>query len=241
MNVRPWPIGNAAATVSLAQCRLDDDRDMELAKAWSLLAAAEGIRARRFHFDRDRNRYVRGRAFLRSQLQQATEQAAADLILCEGPNGKPFLQDHAVWFNLSHSRDLAVMALSQEEPLGIDVEFVDRTVDITGLAQSCFGPHENEALNALPADDHAARFFAFWTAKEAFMKLTGKGMTQAPKTIALDLVAGLPVGYLGPTDRATQACFVDIGRSGAICCLALAQGPRPRVILLKNPSPHVEN
>lgn len=234
MNIQPLPIRSAAAAISLARCWLDDDRDIDLAAARSLLSAAEDIRARRFHFDRDRNRYVRGRGFLRCQLGRATGQAAADLVLAEGLQGKPFLQGNAVWFNLSHSRDLAVLAISHDGPLGIDLEFVDRAVDIAGLAQSCFCPHEIEILDALSPAARPGRFFAFWTAKEACMKLTGEGMALAPRMIALNLKAGLPVGYLRPTDPAAQAMFVDLGQPHAICCLALAQGPRPAVTLLKN-------
>ena len=234
MNIQPLPIRSAGAAIRLAQCGLDDDRDIDLGDAWVLLSPAEDIRARRFHFDRDRNRYVRGRGFLRCQLGQATGQAAAGLVLAEGPQGKPFLQGNAIWFNMSHSRDLAVLAISHDGPLGIDLEFVDRAVDIAGLAQSCFCPHEIETLDALSPAARPGRFFAFWTAKEACMKLTGKGMALAPRMIALDLKAGLPVGYLRPRDPAAQAVFVDLGQPAAICCLALAQGPRPAVTLLKN-------
>jgi 4'-phosphopantetheinyl transferase len=217
----------APADIGVGQCRLDDDRDTGLAEAWPLLSPDEAARAHRFHFKRDRDRYVRGRGFLRSRLGQLCRQHPAELVFGTGPQGKPFLQNHAVHFNLSHSRDLAVLAISRTGPVGIDVEGIDRQVDIAGLAQTCLTPHEAAVLDGLPKADRAHRFFAFWTAKEARMKLTGEGMSLHPHEIVLDLREGHPVGYLHPQTPVAQAIFVDLGSAGTVCCLALAQGSRP--------------
>ena len=218
-----------AARIGIVQCRLDDDQDMALARAWPVLSAAEAARAERFHFDRDRHRYVRGRGFLRQMLAQKTGQGAADLVLSDGARGKPALQDHALWFNLTHSRDLAVLAVSDDGPIGIDLEFVDRRVDSTGLAQTCMTPDEQQVLRALAKTSQVMRFFTFWTAKEARMKLTGEGMSLPPNQIVLDLQDGHPVGYLQPTSPVAQAIFVDVGHPGAVCCLAIEQGPYPAI------------
>jgi 4'-phosphopantetheinyl transferase len=221
-----------ATDIGLAQCHLDDDRNIALAAAWALLSQDEIARARRFHFDRDRDRYTRGRGFLRSMLGQISGQAPAALIFGTGAQGKPFLQNSTLTFNLSHSRDLAVLVTSQVDPLGIDLEFIDRQIDIAGLTQSCFTPQEAVVLAALAAPEQAARFFAFWTAKEARMKLSGQGMSLPPRQIALDLRDGHPVGYLHPETPAAQAIFLDLGQPAAICCLALPQGPKPIIVSL---------
>ncbi len=225
-----------AADIGVAQCRLGDDRDITLSAAWALLSADEITRAHRFHFDRDRTRYVRGRGFLRQMLGQVCGQNPASLIFGTGARGKPFLAGSNLGsdlaFNLSHSRDLAVLAISQTGPLGIDVEFIDRSADLAGLTQSCMTPAEAAVLAALPATERPARFFAFWTAKEARMKLTGEGMSLAPQQIALDLRDGVPVGYLHPGTPDVQAVFLDLGHPLAQCCLALARGPQPVIIPL---------
>ena len=207
--------------ISLAQCRLDADYDIALAEATALLSPSETARAVRFHFDRDRNRYVRGRGFLRHTLGQALGQPAAGLDLTEGPQGKPVLAGHDLAFNLSHSRSLAVLALSARGPIGLDVEFIDRKLDIAGLAQSCFDADEVAVLDRLPAAARQTRFFAFWTAKEARMKLTGEGMSLPPKAISLILQDGWPVGYSRP-DHATPVgvVFLETGRTDILCCLA---------------------
>lgn len=218
-----------SVAVGVAHCYLDDDRNIALAQGWAWLAPDEMLRARRFHFDRDRDRYVRGRGFLRLVLGQVCTMSPADLVFGTGAQGKPFLPDHTLAFNLSHSCDLAVLAVSQAGPVGIDVEFIDRKADIAGLAQTCLTDSEQAVLDVLPDTARAARFFAFWTAKEARMKLTGEGMSLPPREIVLDLQDGLPIGYLRPDHPATQATFLDIGVPAALCCLAMEQGPAPLV------------
>lgn len=225
------PIG--LAQIGLALCQLDTDHDIALTKAWGLLSPDELLRARRFHFDRDRTRYVRGRGFLRIMLGQACGQPPSRLVFGTGAQGKPFLLDSDLAFNLSHSRDLAVLVISRFTPLGIDLEFIDRAADIAGLAQTCLTPAEADILAGLPEEARRARFFAFWTAKEARMKLTGEGMSLPPRQIALDLHAGHPIGYLHPDTPAAQAVFLDLGHSGAVCCLALAQGAVPAIARLR--------
>lgn len=221
-DIRPTDIG-------VAQCQLDDDRDIGVADAWRLLSRDETTRARRFHFDRDRDRYVRGRGFLRSVLAPLCAQHPAEITFGAGPQGKPFLQNHALYFNLSHSRGHAVLAVSKLGPVGLDVECIDRQVDLAGLMQTCLTPCESAVLDGLPEADRTARFFAFWTAKEARMKLTGEGMSLPPRQITLHLHEGRPIGYLHPETPAAQAIFLDTGDTGTISCLALAQGPSPTI------------
>lgn len=240
LQIRPAGIGRKIGPeIGLTQCHLGDDRDITLSQAWQLLSADEATRAQRFHFDRDRTRFVRARGFLRQMLGQACGQDPAGLMFGTGAHGKPFLQNCPLAFNLSHSRDLAVLALSQAGPVGIDIEFIDRQIDLAGLMQSCLTAAEADVVTALPDVARAARFFAFWTAKEARMKLTGEGMVLAPASIALDLVAGLPVGYLRPDAPAAQAVFVDLGDPGVLCCLAVAQGAVPSVTVVKQGAAHV--
>ena len=219
-------------SVMLSQCRLDDDHDIALSKAEAWLSAPETARAERFHFARDRNRYIRGRGFLRSILGQVCGQDPASLVLGTGAQGKPFLLNSQLAFNLSHSGGLAVLAISKTGPLGIDLEFIDRQADIAGLAQSCLTEQETAVLARLPEHERRARFFAFWTAKEARMKLTGEGMSLGPQQIELDLRNGMPVGYLRPQTAPAQAVFLDLGHARAVCCLALAQGQPPKITSL---------
>ncbi len=201
--------------MALVACRLDHDGDMPLEESRALLSPAEAARAARFHFERDRNRHIRGRAFVRRELGRALGVDPRALTLCEEAGGKPRLVGpislHGLEFNLSHSGDLAVLAISERGPVGIDVELFDRRIEVESLAPGVFTDAETATILALPEALRLSRFLAFWTAKEARMKLTGEGMRLEPRHIALDLGDGWPVGYLRPALPAARAIFVEYG------------------------------
>ncbi|MFX0544539.1 4'-phosphopantetheinyl transferase family protein [Roseovarius sp. S1116L3] len=217
----PGYVNGVPDGVVVSVCQLDDDRDMPLDEGRALLSPAESARAERFHFERDRHRQIRGRAFLRREVGRTLGADPRTLILTDGPDGKPRVKGPALEFNLSHSGDLAVLAISERGPVGIDVELIDRRVDVASLARSVFAGAETDTLLALSENLCLLRFLAFWTAKEARMKLTGEGMGLQPLHIALELNDGWPVGYLRPATPAARAAFVDLGDPRAICCLAL--------------------
>lgn len=215
------PFGCAASGMAVLPFALDDDRDMALSLAAAMLAPAEAERAARFHFARDRDRYIRGRGYLRRSLARITGDTPQGLRLTEGPHGKPALEDGPE-FNLTHSEGRAVLVISPEGPVGVDLEFVDRAVDVAALAAHCFSAEECRVLSALPESEAAHRFYAFWTAKEARMKVTGEGMSLPPKAINLDLRGGWPVGYASPADPPVRMSFLRLHLNNAICCIAEA-------------------
>lgn len=206
--------------VRVWMCRLDDDRDVSLSWALSVVNSAERARADRFHFERDRNRFLRARGLVRGTLADQLGVPPCDIAMAFQANGKPVLRGNPVHFNLSHSQDLAVLAISPNQPVGIDVELTTRQVDPLVLAPSCFVTHEVQALRDQPAQ--LQRFFAFWTAKEAFMKLTGEGMSLDPKLIRLRLdESGWPSGYCVDNRGEARLCYIDLKIPQATCCLAV--------------------
>ena len=197
---------------------LGDDSSIALHTATQYLSDAELTRADRFVFARDRERYIRCRGFLRQVLADRIGGGPADLQFSEAGNGKPMLTNGPE-FNLSHSRDRAVIAVSDNGPVGVDIEFIDRKLASADIARACFTDHECAILDGFDGFDWQKRFFAFWTAKEARMKLTGEGMSLAPKSIALDLEGGWPVGVLIPRHPRCTLSFLDLVPQ-IICCVA---------------------
>lgn len=208
------------APVTVRYCHLDDDRDIALRPAAALLSPDETDRAARFRFRRDADRFVRAHGFLRRTLSASTGLGAGQLAFETESNGKPVLACRGVHFNLSHSAGLATVAVSRGGPVGIDVEWIDRRVDIAALAETCFTPDERCVLDALSGDARAERFFAFWTAKEARMKLTGEGMALEPRNIDLALAWGWPVGCRRPADPKVDLRYDEGCPIGAVCCIA---------------------
>jgi 4'-phosphopantetheinyl transferase len=145
-----------------------------------VLSADERERAARFRFDRDRRRFVVARSGLRRVLGRYVGVAPELLAFEYGPYGKPRLLDRPTpVFNVSHSEEWALIAVSADGVLGIDIEAVRELDDRDALAASVFSATENACLSALPAADRLRAFFRCWTRKEAFVKATGDGLARS--------------------------------------------------------------
>jgi 4'-phosphopantetheinyl transferase len=91
-------------------------------------------------------------------------------------NGKPYLKNEQnLHFNISHSRDIAILGIRYGSSIGVDVEFIDEKCDIFPLMDLFM--HEHEKKWALETDT-LNRFFIIWTLKEAVMKKTGTGISE---------------------------------------------------------------
>jgi len=154
-----------------------DVADDELGEAEATLSPDERDRARRFHFEKDRRRFISARAMLRSIVGERIGVAPADVAFRYGSRGKPELQHttRAVRFNLSHSEDLCVIAVHDDREVGVDVERIRPLVDLDAVRKRFFSVRERAAIvGGDPAGLEA--FFYFWTLKEAWLKGSGEGI-----------------------------------------------------------------
>ncbi len=147
----------------------------------NLLSAAERERAARFKFEKDRRLYIVAHAALRSILAGYMAVAPADLQFDLGRNGKPrlaptFTQDK-LEFNLSHSSEVALIAVTREREIGVDVERVKEDFAFAEVAERYFTAREVSALRALPEGLQRRAFYQCWTSKEAFLKAKGVGLS----------------------------------------------------------------
>jgi 4'-phosphopantetheinyl transferase len=151
-----------------------------------VLSADERARASRFVFERDRIRYVAARSFLRHIVAACIGGDPVGLSFSYGPHGRPRLSaSHGLVpdFNLSHTGDLAMLAVSWAAPVGVDVEAVRPTPDMPGLASQVMHPAELLAFGRLPPSEQTEAFFTLWTRKEALLKAMGVGLSTDPRSI----------------------------------------------------------
>ena len=148
-----------------------------------LLCGQEKMKAAKYHFKRDRNRFVVGRALLKTYLAKYLNIAPSKIRICNGKNGKPYLygavNDRDLRFNLSHSEDCALYAFARRNEIGVDIEKMQAFPEMSSLAERFFSKRECALINALSINDRVIAFFTFWTRKEAISKLTGNGLQQA--------------------------------------------------------------
>jgi 4'-phosphopantetheinyl transferase len=142
------------------------------------LTGDEIARARRLLDPRAQRRFLTLRRATRAILARYLGRRPETLAFGQEARGKPVLADRAgEWcFNLSDSRDLALLAVARARPLGIDVEHVRPVPRRDAIARRLLGDPVVEALARLPGDAGDALFFREWTAFEARQKATGDGL-----------------------------------------------------------------
>ena len=129
-----------------------------------------------FRSEKPKRTRLLGEFMVRSLLQSEWGLKNENYQILRGEHGKPFVSGASVsaFFNLSHSGDYIVCALSEKE-VGIDIERVGRFRP--EVAGRFFHPGEVRVLENLPEDRQADAFFRYWSAKESFLKYTGTGLS----------------------------------------------------------------
>jgi len=159
----------------------------------NLLSDDERTRAERFHFARDARRFVVGRALLRLILSGYLHTPPESLTFRYDPNGKPALAGRwqgVLEFNLSHSHENALYAVTRGRKIGVDLEYIRPLSDADDIALRCFSKHENAMLAEARSTERLRTFFEFWTRKEAYIKAIGEGLSFPLDQIDVCLASG---------------------------------------------------
>ena len=145
--------------------------------AFSHLVSAEEL-ARAQTFKRNRHHFLATRALVRTVLAYYTGLPSASLEFAKKEQGKPYLINvpSPIYFNLSHSGNVAALAVSAAGEIGVDIETI-RPRNFLAIAERYFHADELTQLLALPEAKREALFFQLWTLKEAFFKATGGGIS----------------------------------------------------------------
>ncbi len=147
-----------------------------------ILSPDEIARANIYNLSKDRRHFIISRAILRILLSSYIGQQPADITFSYTENLKPILNSRRkspVCFNVSHSHELILYAISYGESVGIDVEYVRPTLDLDSdaLAKRFFSSSEYEYLNLLPIEKRREEFIRIWVTKEAYLKAVAKGIS----------------------------------------------------------------
>lgn len=155
------------------------------------LADNEIQKAGRFHFATDRHTFVRTRTMLRGLLSRYAGVDAKKLTISYNKHGKPYLhnpdRDKAVFFNVTHSKDVALLAFTRQGEIGIDIEYMHDNVKYLELSRRFFSGQEYQALARLSGNELKMGFYRCWTSKEAFVKAVGTGLSSSLGKFAVNL------------------------------------------------------
>jgi 4'-phosphopantetheinyl transferase len=148
-------------------------------KSADILSPEERDRARKFHFEIHRSRYIRAHALVRVILGLYTGCAPTRLSFAVNRYGKPSLLDAPLdlRFNTSDSDDCGLLAVALGREVGVDVERMRLDMPHIETATDFFSPSETACLRCLPAELQPIGFFHCWTRKEAYIKAKGRGLS----------------------------------------------------------------
>jgi len=199
--------------VHVWRASLSENDPQELAE---VLSPAEWVRAQRFHFENDRSRFICGRGLLRTILGRYVDLPPRDLHIAEGPHGKPELAgaSSSLKFNLSHSDDLMLLAVTHARAVGVDLELIRENVPVETLADYYFEPQDAWDLRLLPPTQRVWKFYELWTSAEARLKADGTGITRGLKVLEPDRWSLLK---LTPAEGYAAALAVEGGEFQVEC------------------------
>lgn len=158
--------------------------DAEYGKWYSLMSEDKKRRVDRFRCEDDKKRTVAGEMLARKAVAEWCDIAEESIVFDKREYGKPFAVGLNVEFNISHSENMVVCAVD-EKPVGVDVELI-RPIDL-GIAKRICTENEllylfghvpvEEGFSCVPNRDILMRFYEIWTAKEAYGKCSGTGVS----------------------------------------------------------------
>lgn len=152
------------------------DLDREAARP-ALLSEDELARIQRFHFAPDARRWAACRTLLRVTLGHYLDLAPESLKFTLGPWGKPGLRGCPLRFNVSHSGGAALLAVAWRREVGVDLERISRVLSPEELASQVLSRREQAWLRDQAPEQRESAFLTLWTAKEAYVKATGQGLS----------------------------------------------------------------
>ena len=198
--------------IDLWKIRLDPAL-YDLEGIFQCLPADEKARAARLQSDFTRSRFLIGRYALRSIIGVYTSTTAMEVPFEYGDRGKPRLPSSfgGPYFNLSHSGDIAVLAVTGIDDVGIDIEQIRKVGQLDRIAERFFKQADAAHLKTLRIHEALPLFFSLWTGLEARHKVLGHGVFNPETTLATndaDSFPALPLvpeeGYIGAISMCRQ-------------------------------------
>jgi len=127
-----------------------------------------------YHQIQDRNKRLISRTFLFKHLKE--KQHLFNFEFSYTDIKRPTLKQTDVDFNISYSKDLIAVAVSTKNRIGVDIEYIDKTFDISTVIPTCMNSDELKIFESLENDEGVNYFYSLWTYKEALSKLLGGGL-----------------------------------------------------------------
>jgi 4'-phosphopantetheinyl transferase len=218
----PIELASPAPGVTAWWAQLTASED-EVARLAAWLAPEEHARAARYSRAPLAQRYIVGRASLRWVLGRTLGIAPGAVPIQRDARGRPYLDgDFGIDFNVSNTEGMALIGITREGRIGVDIEHSARRVRVDGLARKLLTPAERATLAPLAEPERRARFLRYWTCKEAMSKATGDGLSALFRELEVKLAESIEL-IAGPAPYEPQRwrlCAADVP-AGFLATVAL--------------------
>ena len=155
----------------------------EIERLAAFLSTDEIARTNKFHFLEHKRRFIVARGILRQLLGNYLQISPNKIEFEYSDRGKPRLAasmgDNSLQFNVSHSLNYALYGFTDNHLIGVDLEFLREIRDATKLAKRFFTYREFQLIANLKCEEQQKAFFQLWTAKEAYLKAIGTGLSNS--------------------------------------------------------------
>ncbi|MGL5832081.1 MAG: 4'-phosphopantetheinyl transferase family protein [Waterburya sp.] len=196
----------------------------EIEELTTLLSTDEIARANKFHFVQHKSRFIAARGILRQLLGNYLKVSPCSLTFTYSDRGKPQLPHNSLLqFNLSHSQNYGLFGFTLNHLIGVDLEYQRVMPDALNIAQRFFSVREFKMLAEVPQEQQSKLFFQLWTAKEAYLKAIGTGLSGSLASIEISFDENHSP-YLSPSQKdqvetnawSLYSCTPEINYLGAI-------------------------
>jgi len=143
---------------------------------YELLNGDEKLKVASFIRPEIQKKYIKTRGVLRKVLAKYLDIKPQEIDIQIAEHGKPFVENEELFFNLSHTANRLVIAVSNNSEIGIDLEQYKYRKNLQGLVKKCFSEEEKYFWESLSVQQQAMLFYQLWVRKEAFVKAIGRGI-----------------------------------------------------------------
>lgn len=205
------------ANLTLSQLKIEE--------LMTYLSPDEVVRANKFRFPQHRSRFIAARGILRQLLGQYLHLSPSNVTFTYSDRGKPQLPQNnsLLQFNLSHSQEYGLFGFTLNHLIGVDLEYQRIMPDALNIAQRFFSVRESTMLKAIPQEERARLFFQLWTAKEAYLKAIGTGLSGSLASVEICwdeshslYLSPNPENTIETNDWSLYPCTPEINYLGAI-------------------------
>jgi 4'-phosphopantetheinyl transferase len=174
-----------------------------------LLDERDQVQHDAYRFNADRDLFLLSRAILRTTLSRYEPVSPATWRFTNSEYGRPLIAGPVgatpLYFSISHTAGVALVAFGRTPLIGADVEKLDQSIETLAIANDVLRAPELERLLASPVHERLRLFLRYWTLKEAYAKARSLGLGLPFNRIGFDLNASGP-----------RLCANEVAQDGGI-------------------------